>query len=117
MTMLKHTRFEPELTERALKMLLIDRQNEFRELANVMRLSSATSKWEEFILNFCLDVDEIFKTWSGKKEITQQTDIKSMTIMRQLSRGKSSMIEVTHLLNIAYTLAQEFKEVYRRFEE
>jgi len=39
-----------------------------------------------------------------------------LTLLRQLSKDKSSMIEVTHLLNIAYTLAKEFKAIYKRIE-
>ena len=117
MTMVKHEGFEINRTKKALEMLLIDRGNEFRELANVIKISTTTLGWEEFILNFCLDVNEAFKIWSSTGNvIDMQTVNKTMVLLRQLSRGKSSMIEVTHLQNIAYTLAEEFKVIYKRIE-
>ena len=117
MAMLKHPDFEIDRSKKALDMLLIDRRNEFRELANVVKISTNTKDWEEFILKLCLDVSDVFKAWAGKEEIiTLQTANKTLTLLRQLSRDKSSMIEVTHLLNIAYTLAEEFKSIYKRIE-
>lgn len=104
-------------SKKALNMLLIDRKNEFRELVNVVKISISTKDWEEFILKLCLDVSDVFKAWAGREEIISlQTANKTLTLLRQLSKDKSSMIEVTHLLNIAYTLAEEFKAVYRRIE-
>lgn len=104
-------------SKKALNMLLIDRKNEFREFTNVVKISISTKDWEEFILKLCLDVSDVFKAWAGREEIISlQTANKTLTLLRQLSKDKSSMIEVTHLLNIAYTLAEEFKAVYRRIE-
>ena len=37
-----------------------------------------------------------------------------MTLIRQLARGKTNMIEITHMQNLAYTLAEEFKSIYKR---
>ncbi|MEX0657040.1 MAG: hypothetical protein WD154_05800 [Nitrosopumilaceae archaeon] len=115
--MLKHPDFEIDRSKKSLDMLLIDRKNEFRELASVVKISTSTKDWEEFILKLCLDVSDVFNAWSGREEIISlQTANKTLTLLRQLSKGKSSMIEVTHLLNIAYTLAEEFKAVYKRIE-
>ncbi|MEX0640227.1 MAG: hypothetical protein WD018_03265 [Nitrosopumilaceae archaeon] len=41
---------------------------------------------------------------------------KALTIIRQLARGKLTMNELTHLLNISYTLAEEFKAIYKRLK-
>jgi ribulose bisphosphate carboxylase small subunit len=46
----------------------------------------------------------------------QNSDLKALTILRQLSRDQSSMNQVTHLLNIAFDLAEEFKIIYRRLK-
>ncbi len=113
--------FEPARTEKALEMLLTDRKNEFRELAEPLFALVPASKgpiknWEEFILNFCFEVDEAFKTWSGEKELIPNSALKALTILRQLSRDKKSMNQVTHLLNIAFNIAEEFKVIYRRIE-
>ena len=113
--------FEPARTEKALEMLLNDRKNEFRELAEPIFALVPTSKgpikkWEEFILNFCFEVDEAFKTWAGEKELIPNSALKALNILRQLSRNKKSMNQVTHLLNIAFNIAEEFKVIYRRIE-
>jgi len=103
----------------ALDMLLIDRKNEFQELAETLFARVPISmgpipNWEKFVLNFCLDVEIAFKTWSGKSELTGTSSQKALTILRQLARDKKSMIQMTHLLNIAYNLANEFKIIYQR---
>lgn len=104
----------------AIEMLLVDRKNEFRELAEILfwniPVSIEVPNWERFVINFSLDVEKEFHVWSGKSTILPNSDLKSLTILRQLSRNKTSMIQMTHLLNIAFDLAQEFKIIYRRLK-
>ena len=119
MTMLKQE-FEPVRMSRALDMLLIDRKNEFRTLEeaifwNVPSSKRPIKKWEEFILNFCLDVSLAHKTWNGEKPLEANSDMKALTFLRQLAH-KKTMTELCHLLNLSYTLAEEFKVIYRRIE-
>jgi hypothetical protein len=101
-------------------MLLIYRRNEFRELSGVLlkptKSSGSISYSEQFILNFCLDVNEAFKTWSGQTPLTVNSPQKALTILRQLSREKTTMNQLAHFLNISYTLADEFMEIYRRLK-
>jgi hypothetical protein len=102
----------------ALDMLLIDRRNEFRELSEVLLRNPKSVEpipnFEQFILNFCLEVNEAFKMWSGQAALSVNSPQKALTILRQLSRDKTTMNQLAHLLNISYTLADEFKEIYRR---
>ena len=111
---------DDEKIKQALEMLLIDRGNEFRELSNVLlrvpKSMAPISNSEQFILNFCLDVNEAFKTWSGEMELLIDSPQRALIILRQLSRDKTKMNELVHLLNISYTLAEEFKEIYRRLK-
>lgn len=111
---------DDEKIKQALEMLLIDRGNEFRELSNVLlrvpKSMASISNSEQFILNFCLDVNEAFKTWSGEMELSIDSPQRALIILRQLSRDKTKMNELVHLLNISYTLAEEFKEIYRRLK-
>lgn len=111
---------DDEKIKQALEMLLIDRGNEFRELSNVLlrvpKSMAPISNSEQFILNFCLDVNEAFKTWSGEMELLTDSPQRALTILRQLSRDKTKMNELVHLLNLSYTLAEEFKEIYRRLK-
>lgn len=114
---LKKEGFKEEKIKQALEMLLIDRKNEFRELSNMVlpkTRSEPIKNWEQFVMNFCLDVNDAFKTWSGKSELNPNSPQKALTILRQLSRDKKSMTQLSHLLNISYDLAEEFKEIYRR---
>ena len=120
MAMLKMEGYEPERTQQAIEMLLIDRKNELKELGDAIFWNVPSSmqikNWEEFILTFCLDVNEAFSSWTGDTEIAPNSDLKALTILRQLSRDKTSMIQMTRLLNIAYDLAEEFKVIYKRIQ-
>lgn len=105
---------------RALEMLLIDRRQEFRELSEVLLKTSKFNvqivNSEQFILNFCLDVNEAFKTWSGEMDLLIDSPQRALVILRQLSRDKTKMNQLVHLLNLSYTLAEEFKEIYKRLK-
>ena len=118
--LVKKPGLDDEKIKQALDMLLIDRRNEFRELSELLLRSPKSMgpvpNSEQFILNFCLDVNEAFKTWSGQMELSTSSPQKALTILRQLSRDKNTMNQLAHLLNISYTLADEFKEIYRRLK-
>jgi hypothetical protein len=121
MSILLAQNFEEKRMKKALDMLLIDRKNEFRELATTLFPTvkgplSSIKNWEEFVLNFCFDVTEAFKCWSGNKKMEINSAMKALTILRQCSRDKKTMNQMTHLLNIAYNLAEEFKVIYKRIE-
>ena len=114
-----HKEYDKDKTKQALDMLIIDRKNEFHELALVLFHDPkhlAMQHWEEFVLNFCLDVDESFQAWSGQQKLSANSPQKALTILRQLSREKTSMNQLVHLLNISYTMSKEFKEIYRRLK-
>lgn len=118
--LLKKPGLDDEKIKQALDMLLIDRKNEFRELSEVLlRTPKSTDllpNSEQFILNFCLDVNEAFKTWSGQMDLSINSPQKALTILRQLSRDKTTMNQLARFLNISYTLADEFREIYRRLK-
>ncbi|MFZ8908361.1 MAG: hypothetical protein ACO2YR_05520 [Nitrosopumilaceae archaeon] len=104
-------------TREALGKLLVDRKNEFREISDMILPKTSLEpikNWEEFVLNFCLDVNDAFKTWSGEMNLNSNSPQKALTILRQLSRNKTSMNHLSHLMNISYDLAEEFKEIYKR---
>ena len=114
---LKKEGFDEKKTNQSLGMLLIDRKNEFQEIANMIipkKTNEPIKNWEHFVLNFCLDVNEAFKTWSGSMALNANSPQKALTILRQLSRNKKSMTQLSHLLNISFDLAEEFKEIYKR---
>lgn len=112
--------FESKKANESLQMLLVDRKNEFKELANGIGIPTTSDNWEQIILKFCLDFNNSFKiltTIEGPNEANEDTHNKihqCVTLIRQIAKGKTSMIQITHLQNIAYTLAEEFKTVYRR---
>ena len=118
MYVLKKEGLEEAKINQALEILLVNRKNEFRELSNMVlpkTQSEPIKNWEQFVMNFCLDVNEAFKTWSGDMELNSNSPQKALTILRQLSRDKTSMTQLSHLMNISYDIAEEFKEIYRGF--
>lgn len=113
----------PEYTEEkiheALKILYIDRKNEFSELSQAFlgkKKLNEMENWKEFVLNYCLDIGDSFKTWTGQKSPSVTSPQKALTILRQVGNGKTSMNQLTHILNIAYNLSVEFKEIYKRLK-
>ena len=119
MYMLNSEEFAEEKIHAALEMLYVDRKNEFRELSHVLlseKVLKSMSNWKEFVLNFSLDVDSAFKTWSGQNPLSVNSPQKALTLLRQLGHEKTSMNQLTHLLNISYNLSLEFKEIYRRLK-
>jgi hypothetical protein len=117
MYMLNTPKYQEEKIQHALNMLYLDRKNEFRELSEILlsaKALKAMPNWKEFVLNFSLDVEEAFKTWSGKEPLLPSSPQKALTILRQLGRGKTSMNQLAHLLNMSYNISLEFKEIYKR---
>ncbi len=119
MYMLNSEHYTQEKIHQALDMLYLDRKNQFRELSSVLlpeNSSNTMSTWKEFVLNFSLDVEGAFETWSGQTPLSVNSPQKALTILRQLSRDKTSMNQLVHLLNMAYNLSTEFKEIYKRLK-
>ena len=119
MYMLNTEEYEENKIHQALDMLYVDRKNEFRELSQVLLNEKALktmSNWKEFVLNFSLDVEEAFKSWSGQNPLSSSSPQKALTLLRQLGHDKTSMNQLAHLLNMSYNLSVEFKEIYRRLK-
>ncbi|MFB5620116.1 MAG: hypothetical protein ACE5RC_03150 [Nitrosopumilus sp.] len=119
MYMLNTDEYKPEKIHQALDMLYLDRKNEFRELSQVLlseKALNAMPNWKEFVLNFSLDVEDAFKTWSGQRPLSTSSPQKALTLLRQLGHHKTSMNQLAHLLNMSYNLSCEFKEIYRRLK-
>lgn len=119
MYMLNSLEYDENKLHQALDMLYVDRKNEFRELSNVLLTEKAMKSmpyWKEFVLNFSLDVEDAFKTWSGQSSLSVNSPQKALTILRRLGHDKTSMNQLAHLLNISYNLSLEFKEIYKRLK-
>ena len=116
MYMLNTEEYDKEKIQQALVILYKDRKNEFRELSEVILAEKGNTmpNWKEFILNFCLDVGDSFKTWTGQKSSSVTSPQKALAILRNLGKNKTSMNQITHLLNISYDISREFKEIYKR---
>ena len=117
MYMLNSAEYTEEKVHKALEMLYTDRENEFRELSQMClgeKNLNEMPNWKEFILNFCLDVGDSFKTWTGQKPPSATSPQKALTILRQIGNDMTSMNKLAHALNISYDLSMEFKEIYKR---
>ena len=119
MYMLNSPEYKEEKISQALEMLYVDRKNEFRELSEVLLSEKALNtmpNWKEFVLNFSLDVEDAFKTWSGQSDLLVSSPQKALTLLRQLGHDKTSMNQLAHLLNLSYNMSLEFKEIYKRLK-
>ena len=118
MYMLNTEEYTEEKIQESLEILYTDRKNEFHELSEALLTEKAKEmpNWKEFILNFCLDVGDSFKTWTGQKPPSATSPQKALTLLRQLGKGMTSMNQLTHLQNISYNLSCEFKEIYKRLK-
>jgi hypothetical protein len=119
MYMLNSGEYTEENIEKALDMLYVDRIAEFRELSLELLPEKALQSmphWKEFVLNFCLDVDEAFKTWSGQSSLTVKSPQKALTLLRQLAHDKTSINQLAKLLTLSCTISIEFKELYKRLK-
>ncbi len=119
MYMLNTDEYDAEKITQVLDMLYVDRVAEFRELSLELLPEKALKSmpnWKEFVLNFCLDVEESFKTWSGQSALSVSSPQKALTILRQLAHDKSSMNQLAQLLNLSCTISIEFKELYKRLK-
>lgn len=117
--MLNTSEYTEEKIKRALELLYEDRKNEFKELSQVFlgeKELNKTANWKGFVLNYCLDVEESFKTWTGQMPLTATSPQKALTILRQVSNGLTSMNQLMHILNISYTISTEFNEIYKRLK-
>ena len=119
MYMLNTEEYSQEKIHLAVETLYLDRKNQFRELSEVLLPENAINTmptWREFVLNFSLDVECAFEAWSDQIPLTTNSPQKALTILRRLSRDKTSMNQLVHLLNMAYDISTEFKEIYKRLK-
>ena len=119
MYMLNSGEYKEDKIQQALDMLYVDRVAEFRELSLELLPEKALQSmphWKEFVLNFCLDVEEAFKTWSGQSALTVKSPQKALTLLRQLAHDKTSINQLAKLLTLSCTISIEFKELYKRLK-
>ena len=118
MYMLNSQGYAEDKIEESLNLLYLDRQNEFRELSEMLlgEKTKTMPNWKEFVLNFSLDLADSFKTWSGQKSPSVTSPQKALTLLRKLGKDLPSMTQLAHMLNTSYNLAVEFKEIYKRLQ-
>lgn len=106
--------YDERRVRETLNLLLRDRKNEFRELADTLGIPKTSEDWEAIILKFSLDFEECFKIWTDNIEPDALKSSKCMTIMRGIAKGKQNISEVFHIQDIAYTICKDFHETYKR---
>jgi len=109
--------FDEKTTRETLDLLLRDRKNEFRELADSLGIPRTSDDWEVIILKFCLDFEDCFKTWTDSGEPNQNQTFKCMTIMREVGKNKRTIHELMHVQDIAFNLYTEFHQTYNRIKK
>lgn len=109
--------YDPERAKSALDLLYAQRKNEFKELAQALKIPTSSEEQEIIILKFCLDFEECFEVWTGREKPDQNKTFKCMTIMREIAQGKKTVTEISHIQNVAYNLYQEFHNIYSRIKQ
>ena len=91
MTMLEDMKeFEEPSTQKILEMLLVDRRQEFTELAKALGISTSIKGWEERVLKSCLFINDHLKLlMDTDNNESQDTKIilHSLTLMRRILWG------------------------------
>jgi len=108
--------YDQERAKQALDLLYGQRKNEFKELAQALKIPTSSDEWEIIILKFCLDFEECFEIWTGREKPDQGKTYKCMTIMREIAQGKKTITEISHIQNVAFNLYQEFHNIYGRIK-
>ena len=106
--------YDPNKTKETLRLVLRQRKNEFRELADALRIPTTSEEWEIIILKFCLDFEECFEIWTGREKIDYPKTFKCMTIMREIAQGGKTVTEIAHIQTTANTIYHEFHNIYKR---
>ncbi len=93
MIMLKNVKdLEFESTQKALEILIVDRKEEFVELAESMGISTKKEGWEEILLSACLYFNEYLKYLiepkSAKKTPYEERIHKTMTLIREMANSE-----------------------------
>lgn len=106
--------FDQNKSKKTLELVLRQRKNEFRELADALRIPTNSPEWEIIILKFCLDFEECFEIWTGRENPNSNKTFKCMTIRREITQGGKSINEIAHIQTTANTIYQEFHNIYQR---
>jgi hypothetical protein len=61
-------------------------------------------------------VKESFDSWSDRKHPSKNSDLKTLIILRQFGKRKTTMTQLTRLLDLAYNIAEEFRIIYERVD-
>jgi len=93
MIMLKNVKgLEPKSTQKALEILIVDRKEEFVELAESIGISTKKEGWEEILLSACLYFNEYLKYLiepkSAKKTPYEERIHKTMTLIREMANSE-----------------------------
>lgn len=102
--------YDRERAEKAFEIILRNRHNELKQIAQDIGYPTTGDHWEEKILLFCLDIDKCFLDLSEVKVIDDEVH-KCMTLMQIMSKNKT-LNEVQKIQLLAYNVAEEFKKLY-----
>ncbi|NOJ29548.1 MAG: hypothetical protein DA328_05195 [Nitrososphaeraceae archaeon] len=106
--------YERDRAEKAFEIILRNRHNELKQIAQDIGYPTSGEHWQEKILLFCLDIDKCFLDLSEIK--LEDADVhKCITLMQIMSKNKNlNEVQKTQLL--AYNVAEEFKKLYEEQE-
>jgi len=102
--------------KKALELLLRNRGNEFKELAQALNFPT-TENWEQIILQFSLQLNGCFVRWQGEGNTTTNPEVyKCFNLMRILSKNQK-VTEVMKLLDNANKITEDFEIIRKEIGE
>lgn len=97
----------------SLETLLNSRENEFQEIASVLKIDSNKPNWKNSILDFCLEFHDCLQNWTNDTVSSSYEIQKCNNKMRQISR-KSGISEMLQILYVINKIAEDYKTTQKR---
>lgn len=94
----------------SLEILLNNRANEFREIADAVGIRTDKPNWKNTVLQFSLQFHNCLKGWGDDHEVNNDEIHQCHNIMRQISRKKgiSKMLQLLYVIN---KIAEDFQTI------
>jgi len=102
--------------KKALELLLRNRGNEFKELAQALNFPT-TENWEQIILQFSLQLNGCYVRWQDEGNTATKPEVyKCFNLMRILSKNQK-VTDVMKLLDTANKITEDFEIIRKEIGE
>ncbi|NOJ27688.1 MAG: hypothetical protein DA330_06735 [Nitrososphaera sp.] len=104
--------YDREKARKAFTEFLMTREQEMKQLAQDIGYPTTGNDWQEKTLLFCLDVNSCYLDLS--KGNMDSREIFKCTSLMQLMAKNRPLIEQQKIQDLAYNIAEDFKDLYAK---